>query len=203
MPVTGLDSFLERIENTWPKLSIKCLDDLRRFIENSNCGKIEVFKFKHPALGCALHDGVSFNENIFDHPSSSALSKRVPFAFFLFVVFHEIIHQYQFKKYSAEKMYSYYIDDIDVSTAAREIKRLEMVADRGAERKIKEYIQRGWLPPGSDQKGHYRNAPEKAFEGLIHQIKNLIKSESHLRDYKNVVGISELFYDMIRANPIK
>ena len=193
MAIPGLDSFLKRIENTWPNSSIKCLDDLRRFIENSNCGKIEVFEFKHPALGCALHDGISFNESLFDHN----------FAFFLFVVFHEIIHQYQFKKYSAEKMYSYYIDDIDVSTAAKEIKRLEMVADRAAERKINEYIQKGYLPPGSNQKGHYRNAPDRAFEGLIHQIKSLIKSKSHLRDYKNVVGISELFYDMIRANPIK
>ena len=193
MAIPGLDSFLKRIEDTWPTQSIKCLDNLRQYIENSHCGKIEVFKFKHPAYGCALHDGISFNEILFDHK----------FAFFLFVVFHEIIHQYQFKKYSAEKMYSYYINDSNIATAAGEIKRLEIVADRGAEKKINDYIRRGYLPNGSQQQGPHKYASIKQFEGLIHQIKHLIKTKSHLKDYKNVAGISELFYDMIRANPIE
>ena len=84
----GIDSFLIKVMETYPNTG-RFIDNIETFIKNSNCKKIEVAKFKYPALGLAVHNGVLFNEVIF--------KQELPD--FLFIIFHEIAHQYHYKKY--------------------------------------------------------------------------------------------------------
>ena len=125
----GIDSFLIKVMETYPNTG-RFIDNIETFIKNSNCKKIEVAKFKYPALGLAVHNGVLFNEVIF--------KQELPD--FLFIIFHEIAHQYQYKKYGDEKMYEFYLDETDVKDAAIAMKQIEIIADEFASRKVREFI---------------------------------------------------------------
>ena len=185
----GIDSFLTQIMETYPETE-SFINDIEKFIKNSNCKKIEVAKFKYPALGLAVHNGVLFNEVIF--------KQKLPD--FLFIIFHEIAHQYQYKKYGDEKMYEFYSDEIDVKDAAIAMKKIEIIADEFANRKVREFIKLGFIN-GQNKKSLfsiYKDVPLHHFEKLITQTKDTIK-------LKNVSGfdkISEIFYNMIKVNTI-
>jgi hypothetical protein len=185
----GIDSFLIKVMETYPNTG-RFIDNIETFIKNSNCKKIEVAKFKYPALGLAVHNGVLFNEVIF--------KQELPD--FLFIIFHEIAHQYQYKKYGDEKMYEFYLDETDVKDAAIAMKQIEIIADEFASRKVREFINLGFINKSNKKSlfSIYKDVPLYHFERLITQTKDTIKS-------KNVSGfdkIAELFYNMIKVNDI-
>ena len=185
----GIDSFLIKVMETYPNTG-RFIDNIETFIKNSNCKKIEVAKFKYPALGLAVHNGVLFNEVIF--------KQELPD--FLFIIFHEIAHQYQYKKYGDEKMYEFYLDETDVKDAAIAMKQIEIIADEFASRKVREFIKLGFINKSNKKSlfSIYKDVPLYQFENLITQTKDTIKS-------KNVSGfdkIAEIFYNMIKVNDI-
>ena len=181
----GIQPFLDRILLTYPQTE-NYIDKIQSFIEKSNCKKIEVSKFKHPAMGLALHNGVLFNEMIFSMPLSR----------FLFIVFHEIAHQYQYKKYGDEKMYEFYLGDIPVQEAAKVMKEIEIIADEFALRKTREFVKLGLIDKVPSPAGIYKYAHLSHFENLITQIKNILE-EDGVMDYD---GIVETFYNMVKSN---
>ena len=89
---TNLVDFVETLKSTY-EMSDELTDFVVDFIEKSNCQKIEFANFKYYALGVALHNGVLINNVV--------LNRSLEFA--LFVIFHEVAHQYQYKKYGEEK----------------------------------------------------------------------------------------------------
>jgi hypothetical protein len=186
---SGIDDFMRRVIETYPETK-DYSDKIKSFIENSGCKKIEVAKFKYPALGLALHNGVLFNETIF----------KQGLRHFLFVVFHEIAHQYQYKKYGAEKMYEFYNGEINLTEAAQAMKNIEIIADEFATRKIREFDKMGLIKDHIPQqyfpKGVYKNTPIQHFEKLIELSRNEIKKVG----YKDFDTISDVFYNMVKVN---
>jgi hypothetical protein len=97
----SISSFLDKIESKH-KLSEELRNKIEDFIEKSGCEKIEFAKFKFPALGVAVHDGVLINE--------MALHQKLETL--IFVIFHEIAHHVQVDSllvYSNSKRYSLYV----------------------------------------------------------------------------------------------
>ena len=81
----GIDSFLSEITQVHD-MSDELKDFVKKFIEESNCKRINFSKFNIPAMGLALESGVLIN----------SMSLRQPLPFLLFLIFHEVAHQYQF-----------------------------------------------------------------------------------------------------------
>jgi hypothetical protein len=185
--IEGIRPFLYRVMSTYPETE-QYIDNIKSFIENSNCKKIEVSKFKFPAMGLAMHNGVLFNEIIFNYPLSS----------FLFVVAHEIAHQYQYKKYGDDKMYECYLGEISVKEAAETMKEVEIIADEFATRKLREFIKIGLIDKEDSPfiKAMYRNVPISHFENLISKTRN----DLNQKNLKNFEGITNYFYNMIKVN---
>ncbi len=104
----GIPSFLNELSNSF-SISDELKDEVVRFIEESNCKKLEFSNFKMPVLGLALHNIVLINKQV--------LSRNLEFA--LFVIFHEIAHQYQFKKYGDDIMYQCYLGDLTIEDASQ------------------------------------------------------------------------------------
>jgi hypothetical protein len=181
----GIDNFLQRTVEQYPQTK-EFISKIKSFIENSNCKKIEISKFKYPAFGLALHNGVLFNETIFQKPLSS----------FLFIVFHEIAHQYQYKKYGDDKMYEFYLGKISVEEAAKVMKQIEMVADEFATRKVKEFTNLGLIPKNAipTMSANYKNFPLSYFEKFINQTRMSMKSKG----ITSFDDIANLFYDMTK-----
>ena len=115
---TNLVDFVETLKSTY-EMSDELADFVVDFIEKSNCQKIEFADFKYYALGVALHNGVLINNVV--------LNRSLEFA--LFVIFHEVAHQYQYKKYGEEKMYELYKDEISIEEGAKFMKEIELTAD--------------------------------------------------------------------------
>jgi hypothetical protein len=184
----GIQPFLTSVVSKYPEIE-PYIDNLKSFIENSNCKKIEVSQFKHPAMGLALHNGIVFNNIIFRYPLSS----------FLFVVAHEIAHQYQYKKYGDDKMYECYLGEISVEEAAETMKEIEIIADEFATRKVREFIKLGVIDKEDTPflNAVYRDVPISHFEDLISKTRNDLKRKKA----KNFEGITNYFYNMLKVKP--
>jgi len=179
----SVDSFLKLITEKYPKTK-DFINLIEKFILESGCRRIEVFEIKQ-GLGVSLSDRVVI--------STRAFSESLPK--FLFILFHEIAHQFQYKKYGAEKMYECYKGEISIKYASEFMSKVEIVADEFATRKVREFIKLGHLESGDDAfKGFYKKIPANYFIALINSIRKMIKE----KDIKDPAGISELFYNWIK-----
>ena len=183
----GIRPFLYKIMSTYPETE-QYIDSIKSFIDNSNCKKIEVLNFRFPAFGLALHNGVIINESIFNYPLSS----------FLFVMAHEIAHQYQYKKYGDDKMYECYLGEVSVEEAAKTMKEMELIADEFATRKLREFIKMGLVSKDDNRRVNavYNSVPLKHFENLISKTRDDLKQ----KNLKNFEGVTNYFYNMIKIN---
>ena len=181
----GLDEFLELVIKFYPRTE-PYINKIEQFIINSGCLRIDVNHIQMGA-GVSLSDRVIINKESFNEP----LGK------FLFIVFHEIAHQFQYKKYGADKMYSVYTGDISVKDGAIFMKDLEIVADEFASRKIREFEKIGLLTND--------DARFKSFYNTTHldhfiRIINLFKKEIDEKGLTTPEEINTIFYELLILN---
>jgi len=179
----GIDRFIDELSNTH-ELSDELKTFVKKFIEESQCKKIDFSKFKIDALGLALHTGVLIN----------SLTLKKPLPFLLFVIFHEVAHQYQFKKYGDDEMYHFYLGDVTEKEAAEFMKKTEEVADEFASRKIRELQKRGLIgsftPPQV-----YKNVSIQQISWML----NNFKKDMRKKNIDSPEKISEYFYNMAKS----
>jgi len=180
----GITIFLNKIQAEYDisdSLYVEMLD----FIEESGCKKIEFAKFNYPALGLALHNGVLINSNMIGDNLS----------FLIFVIFHEVAHQFQFKKYGDKIMYGVYSGDVSIDEAAKFMKHTEEVADEFAMRKIRELQKKGLIDDNYRANSPYRNISVQSIKSMIIRFRDDLES-------KNITSpndISKYFYNMVKS----
>lgn len=179
----GIDTFLDEISNVY-ELSDELKNFIKEFIKESNCKQINFSKFKIGALGLALHSGVLMN----------SITLKQPLPFLLFVVFHEVAHQYQFKKYGHDVMYDCYLGDVSEEQASEFMKKTEEVADEFATRKIRELQKRGLIgkftPPQV-----YKNIPMEKITMMV----NNFRTDMKRKNIDSPIKVSEYFYNMVKS----
>lgn len=181
----GIDSFIDEIDSKF-KLSEELKESLHKFISDSDCKNIEFSQFRMGVLGLALHDRVLINKQ--------ALNSNLEHL--LFIVLHEIAHQYQFKKYGEDKMYECYIGEISIEEASEFMKKTEEVADKYASLKIRELqrkdlINKGYVPPQM-----YKNVPINQIKMMVQNYRQQMKN----KDINSPQKISEFLYNMVKGN---
>ena len=180
----GITIFLNKIQSEYDisdSLYVEMLD----FIEESGCKKIEFAKFNYPAIGLALHNGVLINSNMIGDNLS----------FLIFVIFHEVAHQFQFKKYGDKIMYGVYSGDVSIDEAAKFMKHTEEVADEFAMRKIRELQKKGLIDDNYRANSPYRNISVQSIKSMIIRFRDDLES-------KNITSpndISKYFYNMVKS----
>lgn len=180
---SGLGDFIETLKSNF-NMSDELVDFVVNFIEKSDCNKIEFAEFKYPALGIALHNGVLINSSVFN--------RSLEFA--LFCIFHEIAHQYQYKKYGIEKMYEFYNDEISVFDTAKFMKQIETIADNFASRKIRELQAMGLIDDSYVPVEMYKTVSESSLVAFIKSIRSQLRS----RNITSPDDISEFYYNLIK-----
>ena len=119
---------------------------------------------------------------------------------FIFVLFHEVAHEYQFKKYGAEKMLELYLGDMSDEDGAKFMKKTEDVADEFGERKVREYVKLGILKPNAlSIHGEHKNRTVGEYLQQVKQTKIFIKSQG-IRTAKEA---SEFMYNMMVQPPLR
>ena len=180
----GVTVFLNKIQAEYD-ISDSLYTELMEFIEKSNCKKIEFAKFNYPALGLALHNGVLINSNMIGDNLS----------FLIFVIFHEIAHQFQFKKYGDKIMYGVYSGDVSIDEAAKFMKHTEEVADEFAMRKIRELQKKGLIDNNYRANSPYRNISVQSIKSMIIRFRD----ELERKDITSPNDISKYFYNMVKS----
>ena len=187
--VEGIDAFILMIVSYYdvfkynPEWSAK----IKEFIEKSGCQKIEFSDFQYPSLGVALMNGVLINKKI--------LGKKL--GFLLYVIFHEIAHQFQFKKYGANVLYNVYYDESNIDDAAKYIYEIELIADEFASRKVREFVKLGIINKNYVAPQIYKKTPVVAIKNFIEDIRTKMKKNFPEGNMSNE-QIAEFIYNMVK-----
>ena len=179
----GLDLFMDELISTYPTLE-EFKDIIVRFIAKSDCKKIE-FSDMNMASGLSLHNAVLINKHLLADSDYGKL---------LFVIFHEIAHQYQFKKYGAEKMYELYVGKLDLNDAVDFLYNTEITADEFAQRKCREFVKLGII-----DKVPLTMSYKKAGKLFISSMYNHVKKILADRKSDTPEHISEVLYNFIKT----
>jgi hypothetical protein len=179
----GIEGFVDEIDSKF-NLSDELKENLIKSIQNSDCKKIEFANFNIPAMGLAVHNGVLINQNLLKEKLEEVL----------FIIFHEIAHQYQFKKYGERKMYECYIGDITLDEAVDFMKKTEEVADEFGFRKIRELQKKDLI------KKDY-NPPKNNKMMTPYFVKQMMSNFRNIMRSKNIDSpdkVSEFLYNMTK-----
>lgn len=182
----GLNPFILTLRNKF-NLSDELVQQIEMIFEKTDCKQVSFENLKGP-LGLALPDKLVINNNVLNMNMVTSL----------FIIFHELAHQYQFKKYGKEKMMGIYLDQISVEEGAELMRNMESVADEFAVRKLRELKQMNFLDYKDSEvrRGYGMNPTKQMFMGMITQYKNEIKK----RNITDVDGVSTFFYNSVKSN---
>ena len=187
--VEGIDAFIQTIVNYYDvfRYHPEWLDKIKEFIGRSGCQKIEFSDFQYPSLGVALMNGVLINKKI--------LGEKL--GFLLYVIFHEIAHQFQFKKYGANVLYDVYYDKANIDKAAKYIYEVELIADEFASRKVREFVKLGIINRNYVAPKTYKNAPIYVIKNFIEDVRTKLKKDFPEGNMSNE-QIAEFIYNMVK-----
>lgn len=191
--VEGIDQFISEIIEQYPIFDYypEWSEKLKSDIEKSGCQKIEFTEFSdefNSAAGAAYSNGVLINKRLL----------RDRLGFLLFCVFHELAHQYQFRKYGAEVLYDMYNDEKNIDEAAKYLYNIEIIADEFGARKVREYVKIGVIGKFYVAPKIYKNIPISVLVGFIKDTREKIKQE-YPDGTITKEQISELIYNTIKS----
>lgn len=177
--VEGLDEFMSQVVDAFPEAE-NMKDEIKSIIEKSNCPKIE---FKSiGVLGFALHNGIVLSSSLLGYS----------FEKFLSVLFHELAHQFQFKKYGNKVMYKLYEEKTSLDEGANFLIHTEMVANRFSKHKLMELKRMGKI----------NNLPympisvsESGLKEQLNDMKKFVKENN----IDNREDISEILFNCIKT----
>jgi hypothetical protein len=179
----GINSFLDEISSKH-NMSDELKDFVKQFIEESDCKRINFSGFKMPVMGLALESGVLINSVALNHP----------LPFLLFLILHEVAHQYQFKKYGEDVMYDCYLGEISEREAAEFMKHTEEVADDFAFRKIRQLQKLNLIEPYTPPQ-MYKNIPIQQITMMVNNYRN----DMRRKNIDSPKKVSEYFYNMVKS----
>jgi hypothetical protein len=166
-------------------LSDELKQEISNALKSSECKNVFFQKLKIPADGLAQSNRLVLNPNILNYSLGKAL----------FVLFHEMAHQYQFKKYGKEKMGEMYTEEISLSDAAKFLQKTENVADEFAVRKLKSLERKGLIKLNDyDIKKGYEHMSIPQIEHMVNYFRNVAKQSKS----NNIDEISEYLYNMVK-----
>jgi len=181
--MVGLNEFKFKTLNCFREIT--CFwNIIEDFIINSGCKKIEVTPIPY-AIGASLIDRVIINPSAFNQSLIN----------FLFTLFHEIAHQYQYEKYGHQKMTEIYTNRLSIDEAANFMFNIEIVADEFATRKLRELVKLGYLDKNTKlPTGFYKTLPIDNFKRLISTVKSKIPNVED----KTPEQINKVLYNWIK-----
>jgi predicted metal-dependent hydrolase len=168
----GLDEFLYGIHLNRLDISNKLLGEIKEFIVVSECKSIGFEHMSNRALGISKTDKCVLSTKLFD----------LPIEYLVYVILHEVSHQYQYKKYGKDLVLDVYLSDLDLDKAAQKLLRVEQIADRLAIMKLNSILKSNRIL-NKKVKSRYLEVTD------LTQIKNHI---SKIRSEVNSLGLKTI-----------
>jgi hypothetical protein len=105
--------------------------EIKNFILSSGCVKFSFLDLGKRAAGFSTPDECVVSTSIF----------QLPLEYTLYILLHEVSHQYQYKKYGKNLCLDIYKSEISLDEAVSKLLRIESVADRLALAKMKSILK--------------------------------------------------------------
>jgi len=164
--VGGISEFLLKINLARPDIPPKTLEEIKRFIERSGCAKIFFLDLSNRAMGISKTNECIINSKLL----------TFPLEYFLYILFHEVAHQYQYKKHGKNYVLSVYSNLEPKLESAKKLLEAERIADRLAIAKVKSVL---------------KNCNIRATREIIPRYLNLsdlTQIEKHLENVREIVS---------------
>lgn len=187
--VDGLDEFINQLIIKHVNVPDGVFAELRAFIERSGCPKIK-FEPIPRALGISKTDECIVDSSVINSPI-----QRV-----LYVILHEVAHQYQYKKHGKNLALKIYQNNIDIDEAATALLNIEQTADRLAIKKATEILNGNGIPIPTPISGYYLN--KKSTTGMDTYIKD-IRNEVKSKGYTTIEEINDYIYNKVKQAYVK
>lgn len=185
--VKGLGEFLYQLTEQHPSLTPR-LALVQEFIVRSGCPEIRILPLRM-SLGASLQNFVLI---------SPALIKS-PLEYCLYGLFHEIAHQYQYRKYG-DRISRIFLTDKNVKENANFLRKIELTADSYSLKKCRDLARKGILQMDKIQKaGSYSNFELKDFIDYLKSFRKIIK----LHGISDVSQMDDIFYEYITGEKIR
>ena len=183
--VEGMNEFIGEIDDEKKEaVSYELLMDLVDIIDKSGCPKI-LFDTLHGALGISKADECVV--------SRAALKFSIPKM--LYVILHEVAHQYQYTKHGEELAEGLYFNDTADLDCAHELLRIENIADRYAIRLARYLLVKHNIPfRALELNPVYKDVTPAYIASHIRTLKAQIKTSG----LTNVHEINDLLYNVIK-----
>jgi len=127
----GVKKFISTISKLQPDIKKSVLKDIESFIIESKCIEIKLEKLSEKAAGISKTDECIISTIVF----------RFPIEYMLYMILHEISHQYQYKKYGKNLVLDVYLNETPLQEATEKLLAIEKVADRFSLMKMKQIFK--------------------------------------------------------------
>lgn len=185
--VIGLDSFIGRMIDKYPEIE-PFKNELFEFVEHSGCKKIEFTGFEAgnlPLKGISLTNGLLMTADILNDTKEGLM----------FIFFHEMAHQYQYRLYGQKRMYAAYLGELPLDEAVEFVKKMEQEADEFAAKKCTEYVKKGLLDSNKIDLGVYHRYPDSVFKMQIKGMQKLVA----MLGIKDPDKLGAIIYNIIKS----
>jgi hypothetical protein len=179
----GLDEFIDEIKAFYPSLSEDFYLDLKNDVQKSSSLKIKLERLKNVyGISCTNKCIISAN---------ALFEKKL--VYFLYILFHELAHQHQYRKYGRNLAMDVYKNK-DIDGAIKGLRKIEDTADKFGIMKAKQYEKKFNLPH-SNVSPIYKSVPNIQLKDWVFRIQGMIKE----KNLKNIEKVEEAVYNLIRT----
>lgn len=183
-PVEGIDRFIEWMELAKGDLMTPGLiADIRAFIDKSGCPKIK-FERLSGALGISTEAECVV--------SSGSLNSSM--TQMLYVIFHELAHQYQYSKHGEDFAGDIFLGDKSALESAKDLLKIENIADRYAHRIVKHLMDKHNLKFDGIHLV-YKNYTPAEIAVHVNGVRNMVKQQG----LTTVEAVNQFIYNMIKT----
>lgn len=184
--VQGLDEFMEKLRDAFPEYQ-GVLDDLESYIVSSGCPAI-AFETLYGAQGISKTDKCIVSDKVL---------KGGYIEDALYVILHEISHQYQYAKYGKNVMWDAYSSRIDIDQAVDLLMNIELVADRLAVLKATQLLRSNRVTDFKPIKSLYKTVSRSYFKSHLESLRNVVTKKG----VDSIEGANELMYNKLKEKP--
>jgi hypothetical protein len=183
--VEGLEQFINTLNQAFKKYP-NVINDLKSYIIKSGCKAIE-FDTLYGASGISKTDKCVIADKILKRPIENAL----------YVILHEVSHQYQYSKYGKNVMWDSYNSNIDIEKAVDLLMNIELVADRLAIVKTKHLLDSNNIKDYRPVTAVYPKMSRQYFKNHLESLRKNVND----KNIQDVDGVNNMMHDELKKKP--
>lgn len=183
--MTGLSEFISTIKSSKPMLPSGLIKDLEDYIIQSGCTKVRFDKLSTKAMGLSTYDECILSYDVL----------RMQYEYTLYIIMHEIAHQYQYKKYGKDIALDIYKSETDINHAVEKLLYLESEADSVAIDTLNDFITKHKVKSSVKIIPRYlNNTNTDYFKNYITKIREDVVNNN----YTSIDDINKYMYNRIK-----